>query len=129
MRLTFEEVRLEVDLEQVAGKTLDRVVEWEDVDTLAILDVQARVDVDNIAELDSKVVAGDLVHLDFALFHGVGAQANENSIVPPLAAIRSVRDKPIGEAEKQTHRTMMVSPRKSWRASIVAGFKVATKIL
>ncbi len=38
-QLTFKEVRLEIDLKEVTRKTLDRIVEGEDVDALAILDV------------------------------------------------------------------------------------------
>lgn len=39
--------------------TFDRVVERQDVDTLAVLDVVARADVDQIAELDAQVVASN----------------------------------------------------------------------
>jgi hypothetical protein len=55
----LEEVGLEEDVEDVARETLDRVVEGEDVDALAVLDVVARVDGAEVAELDAQVVARD----------------------------------------------------------------------
>ena len=89
--LTLKEIWLEVNIEDITGETLDRVVEGQDVDALAVLDVQARVHVDHVAKLDTEVVTCDLVHLDFALLNIVRAQADEHSIVPLLAAIRNVR--------------------------------------
>ena len=88
---TFEEVGLEVNIEDVTAETLDGVVEGKDVYALAVLDVQARVHVDHVAKLDTEVVTGDLVHLDFALLDIVRAQADEHSIVPLLAAAHNVR--------------------------------------
>ncbi len=45
------------------------------------------MDVDDVAKLDTKIVTGDLVHLDLALLYCVGAQADEDGVVPPLSAI------------------------------------------
>ena len=76
---TFEEIRLEVDIKDVSTETLDRVVERQDVYTLAILDVQTGVDVDHISKLDAQIVARNLVHLHLTLFtrgadeHGIAA--------------------------------------------------------
>ena len=81
---TLKEIWLEVNLENVTRETLDRVVEWEDVDALAVLDVQAGVYVHNIAELHAQIVTGDLIHLDLALLNGIRAQANEHGVMPPL---------------------------------------------
>ena len=70
---TLKEVGLEVDVEDVAAQTLDRIVEREDVDALAVLDIQALVYVNEIAQLNAQVVASNLVHLDLALLHIVRA--------------------------------------------------------
>lgn len=56
---SLKEVRLQVDLEEVTGQTLDRVVERQNVHSLAVLDIVAGVNVTEITELDSKVVSGD----------------------------------------------------------------------
>ena len=45
---------------------------------LAVLDVQARVYVDHITELDAQVVSGNLVHLNLAFVDIVRTQANEH---------------------------------------------------
>jgi hypothetical protein len=82
---TFEEVGLEVDIEDVATQTLDRVIKGQDVDAFSVLDVEALVDIDEIAELDAEVVSRDLVHLDAAFLDVVGAQADEHGVTPFLA--------------------------------------------
>ena len=70
---TFQEVGLEVYIENVATEAFDRVVERQDVDALAVFDVQALVYVDEITQLDAQVVASNLVHLNLALLHIVRA--------------------------------------------------------
>ena len=46
---TLEEIRLEVDFEQVATQPLDGVVKGEDMYPLSVLDVETLVNVDEIA--------------------------------------------------------------------------------
>ena len=89
MRSTFKEVRLEVHVEDVAAQTLDGVVEGQDVDALAVLDIETLVHIDEIAKLDAQVVARDLVHLYPALLDIVGAQADQDSVAPLLATIQT----------------------------------------
>lgn len=127
--LTLEEIWFQVYIENVSGETLNRVVEGQDVDALAVLDVQALVHVDKITELDSQVVTSNFVHLDLAFLDVIGGQANEDCISPLLSP--AARDQLLEIHERTacmhcTYLTMMVSPRKSWRASIVAGLSVAT---
>jgi hypothetical protein len=55
------------------------------MDTFAVLDVQTRVNVDEIAELDSQIVASDFVHLDSTFLDVIRAQANEDSVSPFFA--------------------------------------------
>ena len=86
-RRTLEEVWLEVDLEDVAAKPFDRVVKGKDVDPLAVFDVQARMHVDEVAELDAQVVARHLVHLDPALLYIVRAQTDQHRVFALLAAV------------------------------------------
>ena len=82
---TLQEVWLEVNIEDVAAETLDGVIERQNMDALSVFDVQTRMDVDHIAELDAQVVARHLVHLDLSLLDVVGAQADEHSIMSLLA--------------------------------------------
>jgi hypothetical protein len=49
----FQEVWLEVDLEQVSSDTLDSVVDWQDMDAFAILDIRASMERDDISETDT----------------------------------------------------------------------------
>ena len=81
---TLKEVWLEVDVENVAAETLDRVVEWQDMYALSVLDVEALMNMNKVSELDTQVVTGDLVHLDLALLDVIRAQADENSVSPLL---------------------------------------------
>jgi hypothetical protein len=55
----LEEVRLEVDLEEVSGDALDGVVDGEDVDALSILDISAGVKRHDISKTDTQVLADD----------------------------------------------------------------------
>ena len=80
MTRTFEEVRFEINIEKVTAETLDGVVEWKDVHSFTVLDIEALMNVNEITELDSEIVSGDLVYLDLALFNGIVAQTDENSV-------------------------------------------------
>ena len=85
---TLKEVGLEVNVEDVAAETLDRVVEWQNVDTFSVFDIKALVDMYEVTELDAKVVTRDLVHLDLALLDVVRAQADEDSVSPLLSPVK-----------------------------------------
>lgn len=61
------------------------------MDTLSILDVRALVDMDEIAELDAKVIASNLIHLNLALLDIIGAQADQNGISSLLASSKRTR--------------------------------------
>jgi len=63
----LEEVGLEEDLEPVSGHSFDRVVDGEDVDPLAVLDVRTFGNGDDVTESDSEVVSDDSVHSDFVV--------------------------------------------------------------
>ena len=65
--ISFQEVRLEEDLEPVSGHSFDRVVDGEDVDPLAVLDVRTFGNGDDVTESDSEVVSDDSVHSDFVV--------------------------------------------------------------
>ena len=125
---TLQEVWLEVNIEDVAAETLDRVVEGQNVYTLSVFDIEALVNVDKITQFYAEVVASDFVHLNAALLDVVRAQANKDSVASLFAAVNSVSIAVITEKCTETHRTMIVSPRKSWSNSIVAGLSVATII-
>jgi hypothetical protein len=83
---TLKEIRLEIDIEDIAAQTLNRVVEWQNVYALSIFDVKTLVDIDKITKLDAKIVTCNLVHLYAAFFDIVRAQADEDGIPSFLAA-------------------------------------------
>jgi hypothetical protein len=62
--ITFGKVRLEVDIKNVTAQTLDRVVERQNVDPLAVFYIQAWMDVNEIAQFNVQVVTSDFVQLD-----------------------------------------------------------------
>jgi len=81
----FEEIRFEVNIENISTKTLDRVVEWKNMDTFAIFDVKTLVYDSNVAKFDSQIIASDLVHLDFALFNIIRAETDKDRIASFLS--------------------------------------------
>ena len=90
---TLEEVWLEVNIEDVAAETFNRVVEGKDVDTLSVFDIKALMYVYEIAELDPQVVAGDLVHLYASLFNIIRAETDKDCIAP----LFTTTDTPVGQ--------------------------------
>ena len=82
---TFEEVRFEINIEEVTAETLNGVVEWKNMHSFTVLDIETLVNVNKITELDSQVVASNFVHLDLAFLDVIGGQANENCISPLLS--------------------------------------------
>ena len=76
MTRTFQEVWLEIHVENVATQSLDRVVERKNMDALSVLDVEALVDVNEITELDAQVVTRDLVDANTAFLNCFVGYAN-----------------------------------------------------
>lgn len=127
MTRTLEEIWFEVDIKQVTTETLNGVVEGQNVYAFAVFDIEALVNVNEIPKFDSEVVSGDLVDLDLALFNTIVTQTNKNSISPLLATMIFVIVSNVAcKTKDKTYRTIIVSPRKRPRVSIVAGFRVAT---
>jgi len=67
--ISFVKVWFEIYVKDVPAETLDRVVEWEDMDAFTVFDVEALMYMDEVPEFDSQVVASDLVHLDATFAH------------------------------------------------------------
>ncbi len=83
--VSLEEVGLEEDLEPVSGQAFDRVVDGEDVDPLAVLDVRTFGNRDDVTESDSEVVSDDSVHPNFFVRHGVVAQNDAHGLLALLS--------------------------------------------
>jgi hypothetical protein len=66
---TVKEVRFQVNVEDVFAQTLNGVIKWKYVHSLAVLNVKALVYINEVLELHSQVVAGNFVHLDPAFFY------------------------------------------------------------
>lgn len=81
----LEEVRLEECLEQVAGQTLDGVVEGQHVDALAVLDVGTGLDGDDVGQVDAQVVADDAIHADTLIGHGLVGQDDADRLLLAFA--------------------------------------------
>jgi hypothetical protein len=80
MTRTFEEIGLEVDIENVATEAFNGIIERKDVDTFSVFDIETLVDVDEIGEFYAEVIASDLVHLNPTLLDVIGAQTDEDSV-------------------------------------------------
>jgi hypothetical protein len=65
--VSLAKVGLKVNLKEVAGHTLDGVVDGEDVDALSVRDILGLVDGNDITKANPEVLADALVHP-----HGVG---------------------------------------------------------
>merc|ERR1719244_1436673 len=63
----FKEVRLQVDLEPVASEALNTVINGENVDSLAILNIWTRLDSHDISKSNTKIVTNSSVHSDLLI--------------------------------------------------------------
>merc|ERR1719267_405892 len=81
----LHEVRLEEDVEEVARDALDRVVDGEDVDALAVLHVGALVHGDDVAEAHLEVLADALVHADLARLARVVREDDAHRVLAAFA--------------------------------------------
>src|ERR1700689_4302044 len=77
---TLEEIMLEVNIKCIATQTLDRVVEGKCTRFPYLIPTGALMDIDEVTELHTQVVAGDFVHLDLLFFYVSRAHANKNGI-------------------------------------------------
>jgi hypothetical protein len=57
--VSFKEIWLQVGLKEIASKTFNSIIDGENMDSLAKLDIWARVDADNITKADTQVVTND----------------------------------------------------------------------
>ena len=78
-----------------------------------------------VTEFDPQVITGNLVHLYATLFDVVGTQTDENGVTPLLSSADAIREMQKSR-DSGDYLTMIVSPRKRDKTSIVAGFRVAT---
>jgi hypothetical protein len=84
---TFEKIGFEINVKDVSAQTLYRIVEWQDVYTLSVFDIQSLMDMDEITELDSQVVASDFVHLDSTILYVIGAHTDKDGVSSFFAAV------------------------------------------
>jgi hypothetical protein len=82
---TLKEIRLDIDIENIATQTLNGVIEGQNVYALSIFNVKTLMDIDKVTKLDAKIVTRNLVHLYATFFDIVGAQTDENGIASLLA--------------------------------------------
>jgi hypothetical protein len=69
------EVRLEVAFKEVAGDTLNGIVEGQDVNSFGIRNFTSGADSDDVTELDAKIFTNHLIHAN--LVEGGGKREEE----------------------------------------------------
>mmetsp|Transcript_20839 Transcript_20839/g.84851 ORF Transcript_20839/g.84851 Transcript_20839/m.84851 type:complete len:319 (-) Transcript_20839:229-1185(-) len=79
----LQKVRLEVDVEQISGQAFGTVLEGENVNAITIFHIWTRVDGDNVAKPNSKIVSDDPVHANLLIGAFLIDQYHANSS-PPL---------------------------------------------
>ena len=67
--LTVKEIRFQINVENISAQTLNGVIKWKYVHSLAILNVKTLVYVNEVPKLYAQVVAGHFVDLDPAFFY------------------------------------------------------------
>jgi hypothetical protein len=55
----FKEIWLQVGFEEIASESFNSIVNGKNVDSLAKLDIWARVDADNISKTNTQVIANN----------------------------------------------------------------------
>jgi hypothetical protein len=81
----IEEVRLQINFEQVTTQTLNGVVKGEDMYPLSVLDIETLVNIDKITEFYTQVVSRNLVQLDASFLDVIRGQADEDCVVAFLS--------------------------------------------
>mmetsp|Transcript_3034 Transcript_3034/g.7689 ORF Transcript_3034/g.7689 Transcript_3034/m.7689 type:complete len:505 (+) Transcript_3034:1102-2616(+) len=81
----LQKVRLEVDVEQVAGHALDGIVQWEDVHALPVRDVPTIRHGDDVGESHAEIFAHDLVHSDGGVVAGLVGEDDADRIAALLS--------------------------------------------
>lgn len=77
---TFKEIWLEIDIKNIFTQALDRVLEGKDVDTPAILDIEARAHANKITYLDTEIITDNPIYLDVTFRSLLGTQTNEDRV-------------------------------------------------
>ena len=81
----LQEVWLQVDLEEISCEAVNGVVQGQDVDFGAILDVRTSWHSDNIAQADPEIVADHTIHSDLLVGDSVVRQDDTNCLFALLA--------------------------------------------
>jgi hypothetical protein len=83
--ICLQEVGLQVDIEKASRQTLHRVVDGKHVDSLAILDIGARVNADDITDTHTQIATDHTVHSNLSISTLVVGQDNANCLSLALA--------------------------------------------
>jgi hypothetical protein len=81
----FEEVGLEVDVKEVSRHAFNGIIERKNVNALAVGDVTAAGDGNNVSKTNAKVLPNDLVHADVCVVTGFVSQDNADSVLTLFA--------------------------------------------
>jgi len=67
------------------SEAFNGVIDGQDVDALAVLDVRAGLDRDNVGQTDTQVVSHNTIHTDFLIGAGIIREHNADGFLAPLA--------------------------------------------
>mmetsp|Transcript_72452 Transcript_72452/g.156661 ORF Transcript_72452/g.156661 Transcript_72452/m.156661 type:complete len:454 (+) Transcript_72452:1318-2679(+) len=81
----LQEVGLQVGVEEVACDALDRVVNGQDVDALAVRHISAGVHRDDVAQTHAEVLAHHLVHADLRVIQVLVREHDADGVLALLA--------------------------------------------
>lgn len=81
----LQEVRLQVNLKQVSGQTLDGVIDWQNVHSSAILHVRTRLDRNNVRQMNAQIIAHNAIHADLLVGAILVRQHNANRFLASAA--------------------------------------------
>mmetsp|Transcript_37010 Transcript_37010/g.91458 ORF Transcript_37010/g.91458 Transcript_37010/m.91458 type:complete len:248 (-) Transcript_37010:99-842(-) len=83
--ISFEEIRLQVHVKEIAADALDCITERQHVDALAVFNIGALVDGNDVAEAHPQVLADDFVHADLSFFAELVGQHDAHSVFALLS--------------------------------------------
>mmetsp|Transcript_33468 Transcript_33468/g.109659 ORF Transcript_33468/g.109659 Transcript_33468/m.109659 type:complete len:203 (+) Transcript_33468:2238-2846(+) len=81
----LQEVGLQVRVEEVAREALDGVIQGQDMHALAVRNVTARMDGNDVTEPATEVLAHDLVQADLPIFQVLVGEYDANGVLAFLA--------------------------------------------
>ena len=81
----FQEVRLEVNVKEIPSETFNGVINWEDVNASAVLDVSASMNRDDVTKPNAEIASNDLVDANLCGLHVIVREHNQDRVTAFLS--------------------------------------------